>query len=240
MGEIEHIAAGGGRASSPVKSRTSAGRCGPATSRSSAVGLPSLGAFRMLPLDHPDRKAVGGCGGAYWWHSPEDTLDKADAAVLAGDVEVYLTIVARLCTSEIVPYNFVPVGQDFIDELRSLQDAIGNWLDLGSALESARAFRVAVERLNLMPIEDAAALNDGLKRLARIVNPPLYTIAGPYDMDPALQQSLLPGLAPAWMLPTLDQASDDYHVLLTELRRQRNRLEEGLREATEVADQFSQ
>ena len=50
------------------------------------VGLPSLGAFRMLPLDHPDRKAVGGCGGAYWWHSPEDTLDKADAAILAEDV----------------------------------------------------------------------------------------------------------------------------------------------------------
>jgi hypothetical protein len=204
------------------------------------IGLPSLGAFRMLPQDHPDRKIVGGSAGAWWWHSPEDTLDKADVAVLAGDVEVYLTIVARLCTSEIVPYNFVPVGQDFIDELRSLQDAIGGWLDLESALESARAFRVAAKRLDLAPIEDTAALNDGLKCLARIVNPPLYTIAGPYDMDPALQQPLLPGLAPARMLPTLDQASDAYHVLLTELRRQRNRLEEALREATEVADQFSQ
>src|SRR5690606_340819 len=57
------------------------------------VGLPSLGAFRMLPVDHPDRKAVGGSGGGYWWHTPEDTLDKADANILAEDVKIYVTIV---------------------------------------------------------------------------------------------------------------------------------------------------
>ncbi|MGH2615816.1 MAG: M28 family peptidase [Thermomicrobiales bacterium] len=204
------------------------------------IGLPSLGAFRMLPEDHPNRKIVGGSAGAYWWHSPEDTLDKADAGVLAGDVEVYLTIVARLCAPEIVPYNFVPAGQDFIDELQSLQDAVGDRLDLESPLQSARSFRDAAERLEVAPTEDVAVLNDDLKRLTRILNPPLYTITGPYDMDSALQQPLLPGLAPARTLRTLDQASDDHHFLLTELRRQRNRLEEALREATEVADQFSQ
>src|SRR5204863_95627 len=60
------------------------------------IGLPSLGAFRMLALDHPDRKAVGGCGGAYWWHSPEDSLDKADAQILADDTRIYATMAARL------------------------------------------------------------------------------------------------------------------------------------------------
>ncbi|MGH7185669.1 MAG: M28 family peptidase, partial [Pseudomonadota bacterium] len=30
------------------------------------IGLPSLGAFRMLPLDHPDRATVGGCGAGWW------------------------------------------------------------------------------------------------------------------------------------------------------------------------------
>jgi len=52
------------------------------------IGLPSLGAFRMLPLDHPDRATVGGCGAGWWWHSPADTLDKADARILAADTGV--------------------------------------------------------------------------------------------------------------------------------------------------------
>src|SRR5215217_5678332 len=61
------------------------------------IGLPSLGAYRMLPLDHPDRKIVGGSGGASWWHTPLDTLDKADVAILADDTRLYLTLVARMC-----------------------------------------------------------------------------------------------------------------------------------------------
>ena len=94
------------------------------------IGLPSLGAFRMLPVDHPDRKSVGGCGGGYWWHSPEDTLDKADAAILAEDTDVYVTLAARLCTPQMLPYNFVPTAKDFREHLLSLQDVAGEHLDL--------------------------------------------------------------------------------------------------------------
>ncbi|MEX2314516.1 MAG: M28 family peptidase, partial [Thermomicrobiales bacterium] len=77
------------------------------------VGLSSIGAYRMLPQGHPDRKAVGGSGGAYWWHSPEDTLNKADAGILAEDTRIYVTLVARICVPEAHPYNFVPSAGDF-------------------------------------------------------------------------------------------------------------------------------
>src|SRR5690606_4188336 len=97
------------------------------------VGLPSLGAFRMLPIDHPDRKAVGGCGGGWWWHSPEDTLDKADPEILADDTRLYVTMTARMCVPALHPYDFVPVANDFINHLRDFQDVGGAHLDLTPA-----------------------------------------------------------------------------------------------------------
>jgi hypothetical protein len=99
----------------------------------------------------------------------------------------------------------------------------------------AEDLRAAVERVRQHPIPAGDQLNAGLKRLSRILNPALYTIAGPFEMDPALQLPVLPGLASLPELAALDPASDRYHFLLTQLRRQRNRIEEAIVAATETA-----
>lgn len=206
------------------------------------VGLPSIGAFRMLAVDHPDRKAVGGCGGAYWWHSPEDTLDKADAAILAEDTRIYATLAARLVLPRLHPYDFGPVARDFVEHLTALREAAGDRLDLSdciAAAERLRAGAAALADLAAGPLDDAAVerLNRALLALTRLLNPALFTIAGPYEMDPALQLPVLPGLAPLRELAALDPASDDYQFLLTQLRRQRNRVHDALLQAaTIVAD----
>jgi N-acetylated-alpha-linked acidic dipeptidase len=200
------------------------------------VGLPSLGAFRMLPVDHPDRKAVGGCGGAWWWHTPADTLDKADASILADDTRVYLTLTLRMCTPEVIPYTFAPSARDFIEHLTALQEEAGQHLGLSETIRAARAFQAAAERLAGTPIGEVAQVNTGLKQLTRIVNPALYTIAGPYEFDPALQLPVLPGLAPLRDLARLDPNSDAFHFLLTKLR---NRIEDALAQATEVATRLT-
>lgn len=200
------------------------------------VGLPSLGAFRMLPLDHPDRKAVGGCGGAWWWHTPADTLDKADADILAEDTRIYVTMTLRMCAPEIIPYNFEPSARDFIEHLGALHEAAGEHLDLSSTIAAAEAFQTAAQRLADAPITDAAQRNALLKRLTRIVNPALYTIEGPYEIDPALQLPVLPGLTPLRELPRHTPRSNEYEFLLTQLRRQRNRIEDALLSATALID----
>ncbi len=209
------------------------------------VGLPSLGAFRMLPIDHPERKAVGGCGGGWWWHSPEDTLDKADAHILADDTRLYLTMTARMCYPELHPYDFVPVADDFISHLRDLQEVGGAHLDLTSVQQGAAAFRDAALCLREAAARAAAGrcdldrLNAGMRALSRIVNPALFTIAGAYEFDPALQLPVLPGLAPIRELATLDPDSDDYRFLRTQLLRQRNRIEDTLRQATTLAESLT-
>ena len=199
------------------------------------VGLPSMGAFRMLPVNHPDRKAVGGSGGAWWWHSPEDTLEKADAEILARDVEVYVTMTLRMCHPQVIPYNFEASAQDFIDQLTTYQEGAGDHLELSSALEAATTFKEAAQQLASSPTTDTVRLNDGLKWLTRIVNPVLFTVNGPYDMDPALQMGVLPGLSGIQQLVNLDPESSDYRFLKTKLVRQRNRVEDALVQATMLA-----
>ncbi|MFZ0215802.1 MAG: hypothetical protein WAM30_07635, partial [Candidatus Dormiibacterota bacterium] len=195
-------------------------------------GLPSLGAFRMLDVDHPDRKAVGGSGGAWWWHSPQDTLDKADVTVLAEDVEIYLVMTARMCTPDLIPYDFRPVARDFLQCLELYQEVSGAHLDLRSVIEAADAFGLAAERFATL----GAERNEAAKRISRIVNAALFTIDGPYEMDPALQLPVLPALAPVAELGTLDPASDAYRFLRTRLVRQRNRVQDLLLTATEHAE----
>lgn len=204
------------------------------------VGLPSMGAFRMLQANHPDRKAVGGSGGAYWWHSPEDTLDKADAQILAEDTRVYVTLTARMCVPEAHPYNFIPSANDFLSNLRDLQSVAGQHLDLTAVIEAAERYHAASRHLaEHGPGPDVAHYNDVVLRVTRIVNPALFTVDGPYEMDPALQLPVLPGLAPLRELATLDTTSSTYHFLLTSLTRQRNRIHDALERAVEVLDAVS-
>ena len=199
------------------------------------VGLPSMGAFRMLPQGHPDRKAVGGCAGAYWWHSPEDTLDKADATILADDTRIYVTLVAEMCVPEAHPYNFVPSANDFLSNLTDLQAVAGQFLDLTPAIGAANRYLDAAQRLvERGPGAETARYNDAVLCVTRIVNPALFTVDGPYEMDPALQLPVLPGLAPMRELAVLDPTSSEHRFLLTKLTRQRNRIQDALEQAVRV------
>lgn len=210
------------------------------------VGLTSVGAFRMLPTDHPDRKAVGGSGGGWWWHTAEDTLDKADVEVLRGDTALYAAIAARLTSDPVLPYSYVAAAADFtkrVDEITTEMNAAGGaagHFDLGPVQQAAAHFAEGAQQLDMVrgqvvaagDVTQRNAINAGLLRIARIVNPALYTIAGDYDHDPALQVPLLPGLSRAVGLAALDPTSTEARFLATRLVRERNRIVDALHAAT--------
>jgi len=206
------------------------------------VGVPSLGAYPMIPLDSPDRAVVGGSGNGYWWHSPADTLDKGDPERLAFDTKLYLTIAGRLSTSEKLPYEFITAAKDFEKLLAELQSIAGSHLDLSSVLGAAEQFHSIVERLDQVRAElsgeEAKAFNATLMRLSRILSPVLYTVAGDYEQDPALQTPMLPGLQPVRKLSSLDPSGDDYGFLRTRLVRERNRTEDALKRAAAEVESF--
>jgi len=212
------------------------------------IGLPSLGAFRMLPLDHPDRATVGGGGAGWWWHSPADTLDKADANILASDAGLYLTIAARLVIPPVLPLNFVPAADDFVTLLRDLHESGRGSFPLSDLIEKAGRFRAMAASLEETRVRVAgstpprgrgsvrsriARFNHGLMALSRMINPVLYTVQGPYDHDPALQVPMLPGLQDVRRLATLPVDSDGYGFLRAQLVRERNRVADALDRAAE-------
>ena len=203
------------------------------------IGMPSLGAYRMLPADAPLRANVGGSGGGYWWHSPDDTIDKGDPAVLASDTQLYLSIVGRLCSAETLPFDFVTAANDFIKTLDAISQAAGSHLDLAPASAAAHEFEAAARAMHgsAATAKGASvdALNRGLMELSRIINPVLYTMSGDHDQDPALQLPMLPALQDARRLPHLDPAGNDYGFLRTRLVRERNRVQDALQRATEAA-----
>ncbi len=202
----------------------------------SGIGMPSLGASPMIPVDSPDRAVVGGSGNGYWWHSPEDTLDKGDPERLAFDTGLYLAVAARLCTAELLPFEFVTAAKDFERLVGNLKEAAGSHLDLSPLLTSTERFEAAAWRLESAKGGAAGPkaniLNEGLMRISRILSPVLYTVAGDYEQDPALQAPMLPGLDPARKLARMDPAGSEYRLLRTWLVRQRNRTEDALYRAT--------
>jgi hypothetical protein len=204
--------------------------------------MPNLGAYRMVPADSPDRANVGGSGGAYWWHSPEDTIDKGDAKILASDTQLYLSIVGRLCTAEKLPFAFAPVAKDFEKQLGDLNQAAGGRVDLGPALQAAQQFAVAAKALDEAAAHvhgaKADVLNRGLMNLSRILNPVLYTATSDTDQDPALQLPMLPALQGVRVVAHLDPQSNEYGFMQTRLVRERNRVVDALQRATEAAHEL--
>ncbi len=208
-------------------------------------GVSSFSVYRMLPEDHPDRAVVGGCSGAWWWHSPADLIDKVDLDLLTSDTQIYATLAARVCGEPILPYELAPIAGDFIAKLGELQEAAKGALDLSLAIDRARALERVASDLDAVrariadsgdpPQADCETLNAGLLRLTRILNPVLYTEAGEFDHDPAIQLPMLPGLRRVRNLPDCGVGTKERLFLDTALKRQRNRVDYALLRATEEA-----
>ncbi|HEY8292226.1 MAG TPA: M28 family peptidase, partial [Thermomicrobiales bacterium] len=170
------------------------------------IGIPSA-------LAGLSSQPEGGLG--WWWHTPEDTLDKIDDANLVRDTQVYLLTCWRLCTLPVLPFDYTETANELRDQLHQLADHRYYYanFDLAPLVAEAEALMADVERLNgaIKNVgQDAARidrLNGALMAIGRALIPVNYTKAGPFAVDLALEMPVLPGLA----------AIDDLDALDTEL-----------------------
>jgi N-acetylated-alpha-linked acidic dipeptidase len=207
------------------------------------VGVPefSLGVTE-LPADHPDRLAyVGGSQGAWWWHTPEDTVDKLSLDVLVRDFEWRLASLVALLNARVLPYRLSAIADAYLTVLKELET---DRFDLTGSVALALQLREVAARIEQRFIDSddsraalsdaqVARLNRALLKASHALNATLYTSAGRFGQDPAVPLPLLPALDGLQELATLDPASDRHGFLLTELQRGKNRVEATLREARE-------
>ena len=176
-------------------------------------------------------------GTAWWWHTPDDTLDKIEPEFLARDAGILLATVYRLSTDIVLPFDQTHSVEEIRAALGEISNGAGDAFDLSAVLGEAEALGLAAGLLRdrcQKPVTDAQAniLNACQMRLSRLLIPINYTEHGPFEQDLALGSQPVPGLRAAVTLARLDADSAERHLLRVKLQRERNRVRQALREAT--------
>ncbi|MDR7471086.1 MAG: M28 family peptidase [Armatimonadota bacterium] len=215
------------------------------------IGIPSL--FMTLS-EHPpfgpeasrDFALTGSNSGGlgWWWHTPQDLMDKVDPHNLLRDAQIYAAATYWLCTAPVLPLDYAAVARDVTAKLRELQARLNGRFDLSACLAQARALLVATRALQLRATRDhglrprgAERINRALMALGRVLIPVLYTRAGRFDHDPATTIPVLPPLVEAEQLAAAPEGSPEARALTIAATRGRNLLLQALRTAREIAEE---
>ena len=205
-------------------------------------GLPSV--FVSLSEQPPEDRRGGFAGGlGWWWHTPEDTIDKLDKDNLARDARIYAEILTRLYALPALPFDFGATGEELETILTGFQKNAKGVFDMGSCLDRAEQFKKeairfgeVIDRIRKdLDKEMLAMVNDTLMKLGRILIPINYTGAGQFDQDPAVPIRPVPVLYPVTRLTSMNSESDGFRFLYTRLIRERNKVSHALKQAAAVA-----
>ncbi|MGH2550644.1 MAG: hypothetical protein ACRDHN_14720, partial [Thermomicrobiales bacterium] len=197
-------------------------------------GIPSVLAAlsEQTPDDSPTSKAhatlFGGGGLGWWWHTPEDTLDKIDPEFFKRDADIYFATIQALVSEERLPFEPAAGLREIAAALTGYAVASAGALDLGDLVSQATALAERADAANLIALPPAAA-NTLVAELNRIIIPVNFTESGPFDHDLALGTQPVPGLRESAGLASLAPDSSEYRFLRTKLVRERNRVSGALR-----------
>jgi hypothetical protein len=159
-----------------------------------------------------------------------------DKKLLAEHCRLYAGALHELCSREVAPLDPRTAAGVAEAELAALKKTATGAFDLKPAQAAAEAFSRAAQglmkRLGRMKGPEA---NRTLLRISHVLNPVLYTEAGPFDQDPASPAARFPGLQRVGRYRAAGAASQEGRLLYTRLVRERNRVCEALRRAADIA-----
>ena len=210
------------------------------------IGVPSVAVRANIPEGSPHRgKWIGGSGGAWWWHSAYDTLDKGDKGNLLRDMRMEALAVLRSVNRDVLPFDFVQVAGEYDDVVTGIQTrAAPGTFNLNPVLDRIREMKSSAERLNAAVAKlgnigagSASRVNDLLMKASRILTSTLYTSEGRYDQDPAYGLPPLLALQRATELAKLPKGSDGEGFLRTRLVRDMNKVCNRLEIAIQLIDE---
>ncbi|MDH5792649.1 MAG: M28 family peptidase, partial [Candidatus Bathyarchaeota archaeon] len=210
------------------------------------IGVPSVAVRANIPEGSPHRgRWIGGSGGAWWWHSAYDTLDKGGRGNLLRDMRMEALAVLRSVNRDILPFDLAQVAGEYEEVTTGIQTrAASGTFNLSQVLDRIREMKSSAERLNAavatlgeIGVERASRLNGLLMRASRTLTSTLYTYEGRYDQDPAYGLPPLPALQRATELAGLLKGSDEEGFLRTRLMREMNKVCSRLESANRLIDE---
>ncbi|HEX5166470.1 MAG TPA: M28 family peptidase [Thermomicrobiales bacterium] len=212
------------------------------------VGLPCIAGEMSFTDEEIQATALATLG--WWHHSLHNTIDKVDKERLALHLRVYAHWMWELLTAPVLPYEYEPVAQRFVDRLSELARTPVSGIDMAGAVERARAFQVVAGRLDAAGRDwsartgsndldrAAGALNRAMISLSRTLVPVASTVVGSYGQDRyghAWQTQMIPSLVPYPRLASLPTDSEEWQTSWVAMVRARNRVVDALDRATEIA-----
>ncbi len=196
--------------------------------------------FRQISGGHGKSGGLG-----YWWHTPEDTIDKIEPEFLRRDTVIYLLLTYRLCAPAILPLDYSAVVDELKGVVGDLQAKAGDHFDLTPVTErlavlgsTVEKFQGRIKELQKGRVRDEAVrvVNGCLMELGRTLIPVNYTRTGQFDQDLAVPTQPLPGLQGIARLASMEKTCDERQFLITRLVRERNRVVHGLLSATRAVE----
>lgn len=187
-----------------------------------AMGVPSMfgGLSEQPPTKLKLRNALG-----WWWHTPEDLLDKIDEANLVRDTKVFVHVVTKLLIEPTLPLDIAAHARTLREELDSLAAKLGGRFDLAGLI-------AATETLQSRAAGLANPTDATLMALTRILVPIDYAKADRFSHDPALPVPDWAILQPLRDLAATAPGTDADHLHSVSARRAANRLAHALRAAS--------
>ena len=217
------------------------------------VGLSSLfGTFSeqsretagdSLSFQHGTTVRASGLG--WWWHTEYDTIDKIDPEFLQRDTKIYLSVLWRLMTRPVLPFDFQDAAEDMASETKHLQDLLGNRFDLGPLAEricqvraAAARFESSLANLHTPEQPEAVRANESIQRIAQCFVRAQFTGGNVYSYDLGTPMKHIPALADGYQLAQAEADSDDYYMLQLSLQRGMNRVMHDLAEIMEIIGRY--
>ncbi|AHF75782.1 Peptidase M28 [Sodalis praecaptivus] len=200
------------------------------------IGIPSL--FGSLSgqtaLEPGMRNALG-----WWWHTPDDLLDKIDEANLCRDARVVLEVLWRLLSDEVLPLDEAGKAAELHTQLATLTTELNYRFSLQDL--TAQAQHLVQSLLTLQDPQHAlppGQINAALMAVSRVLVPLDYTYGNRFAHDPATQVPAWPLLAPLRRLAAADHQGQDHrwHLARVSAVRARNQLAYQLAQAQAAVD----
>ncbi len=211
------------------------------------MGVPALfmEVSEQPPGDEGSSGVSAGGGLGWWWHTPEDTIDKLDPEFLARDARIYLRALWPLLADAVLPMQAEAAAREMLLALETRARAARGRLDLDLPIRLAERLVGRAEALDakgegLRWMGEAAPpgavrrVNRRILALTRALGQVRYARQGPSQQDPALAQDLLPGLDRARELGALREGDAMILHLQVDLGRERNRIALALAQALDA------
>lgn len=219
-------------AAEAIGQRTGHGYLGKRKSRSSDDSLPGVGVpsmFGALSEQAPGTVKMRNSLG-WWWHTPEDLIDKLDEANLVRDTQVFVHAVWRLVADAVLPLDYGAHAKAMLEELGRIEASLAGRFPLSGLVAGARTLAANAEAVAKAGV-DAARVNAALMQVSRALVPVDYARGDRFTHEPALPMAPWATLDPVRALAkTAPGTPAEQHAMVAAMRA-RNRVAFALREA---------